>query len=45
MPTVAVVAGVPEIVGAPFGGACTVIVKAFSAAVALPSLTEITMFV
>jgi hypothetical protein len=41
VPTLAVVAGLPEIVGGVFG---TLIENAASAAVALPSLTEITMF-
>ncbi len=39
VPTVAAVAGVPEIVGARFGAALTTIVKAFSAVVVRPSLT------
>ena len=37
------VVGVPEIVGGRFGAGLTVIVKAGSAALALPSLTLITM--
>src|SRR5688572_16831966 len=43
-PTVAVVAGVPEIVGGRFAGALTVIVNAGSAALAEPSLTLMPMF-
>src|SRR6185503_15238233 len=43
VPTVAVVGGVPEIVGARFGAASTVIVNAGSDALAVPSPTLITM--
>ena len=42
-PTVAVVAGEPVIVGARFGGACTSIEKLASDALAVPSLTLMTM--
>src|SRR5262245_16167612 len=43
VPTVAVIAGVPEIVGARFGAACTCSAKAGSEALMLPSLTLIVM--
>ena len=44
VPAVTLVGGVPLIVGARFGGACTLIANAGSDADARPSLTEITMF-
>ncbi len=44
VPAVTLVGGVPLIVGARFGGACTLIANAGSAVDARPSLTEITMF-
>jgi hypothetical protein len=44
VPAVTLVGGVPLIVGARFGGACTLIANEGSEAVARPSLTEITMF-
>jgi hypothetical protein len=43
MPTVTLVAGDPDIVGARFGAAFTVIAKAGSDALAVPSLTDMTM--
>ena len=42
-PAITLVAGEPEIVGARFGAALTVIVKGASESVALPSLTVMTM--
>ena len=44
LPALTVLAGVPLIVGALFGAAATVIENGASAALALPSLTLITMF-
>jgi hypothetical protein len=44
VPAVTLVGGVPLIVGARFGGACTLIANAGSAVDARPSLTAIRMF-